>query len=224
MSHCWGALKPVQLTAGTEASLRAGIPTDCLPKSFRDAISMAIQFCVPYIWIDSMNIFQDSLDDWSREAAVMRDVYSHALCNIAATGASDGFVGLFFERDPDVHCPFWVNIDGLRPNAREFQSRSYPAGTYGLLPPDAWEDDLELSPLNRRAWVFQERLLSTRVMHFSGFQVFWECLENASSEVFPDALPPLAQPSWYKDAGWLKRVLFRDQNDDAWGKDLYRSW
>lgn len=48
------------------------------------------------------------------------------------------------------------------------------------------------SPLGQRAWVFQERLLSKRMLHFGLDQIFWECdeLPNAS-ETFPLGLPDL---------------------------------
>lgn len=224
LSHCWGSLKPIQLTAGTEASLRAGVSTDRLPKTFRDAIFIAIKFSVRYLWIDSVCIFQDSLEDWHREAAAMCDVYSHAICNVAATGASDGSVGLFFKRDSTLHCPFWVQMDGLSWNSWDPKSYAYPAGIYALLPIDAWEDDLEFGPLNHRAWVLQERLLSTRVMHFSASQVFWECLENSSGEVFPDALPSSAQPFWFYDPADLKRQMFQNQREETWQERLYSAW
>jgi len=34
---------------------------------------------------------------------------------------------------------------------------------------------LEQSALNQRGWVFQERALSRRLLHFMGSQVYWEC-------------------------------------------------
>lgn len=36
--------------------------------------------------------------------------------------------------------------------------------------------------LNRRAWVLQERLLSTRVLHYSNRELFWECLTCSARE------------------------------------------
>jgi Heterokaryon incompatibility protein (HET) len=216
-------MNPMLLTAGSETSFRAGISTDFLPKTFRDAISIANRFSIHYLWIDSMCIFQDDLSDWHKEAAVMCDVYSNALCNIAATGASDVSTGLFFERDPAGECAFWVNT-----NWRLFESRTeglvYPAGVYGIFLCDQWTNDLELGPLNSRAWVMQERFLSTRVLHFSTSQVFWECLENTSSEVFPDAIPQFAKPLWFLDSQSLKRIFIKTQRRDEWGDDLYKEW
>jgi hypothetical protein len=223
LSHCWGNLKPIQLTAETEASLRAGISISSLPKTFRDAIFITSNFSVPYLWVDSICIFQDDLKNWHREATAMCDVYSYALCNIAATGASDGSVGLFFERDLTACCPFWV-CTNWRLQDIVTENPLYPARIYELFPSDQWTFDLEWGPLNQRAWVMQERFLSTRVMHFSGSQLFWECLENTSSEVFPNAIPLSAQPDWYYDSQWLKRIFFQTQRDDQWQDRLYTSW
>jgi hypothetical protein len=48
-----------------------------------------------------------------------------------------------------------------------------------------WRDRLERAPLNARAWVFHERVLSSRILHFSHSQLFWECQEKGACEAFP---------------------------------------
>src|SRR4051812_38751569 len=53
-----------------------------------------------------------------------------------------------------------------------------------------WQRYIEYAPVNTRAWVFQERLLSPRVVHFAKDQIFWECHELRASEGFPGGLPP----------------------------------
>jgi hypothetical protein len=45
-------------------------------------------------------------------------------------------------------------------------------------------------PLFRRAWAFQERLLSPRVLHYAMDQLFWECREHEACQFFPFGLPP----------------------------------
>lgn len=153
----------------------------------------------------------------------MREVYSYALCNIAATGASNSYDGLFFERDPSGECPFraqatWVLRDALDGDVLCLTR------IYQLFPCDQWETDLEGGPLNQRAWVMQERFLSTRVLHFATSQVFWECLENSSGELFPNAVPKMAQPNWFLDSQWLKRAFFQTPRDDKWEENRYRAW
>jgi hypothetical protein len=45
---------------------------------------------------------------------------------------------------------------------------------------------VDKAPLGTRAWVVQERLLSTRTLHFGANQLFWDCNSATGSEVFPD--------------------------------------
>ena len=45
------------------------------------------------------------------------------------------------------------------------------------------------NPLGRHGWVFQERLLSPRVVHFGQDQVFYGCSESRHCEPFPTGIP-----------------------------------
>ena len=47
-----------------------------------------------------------------------------------------------------------------------------------------------MAPLNRRAWVVQERLLAPRVLHFGSKQILWECHHLDACEMYPRGLPP----------------------------------
>jgi hypothetical protein len=210
ISHCWGNKIPMQLTAETEAFLRAGISISNLPKTFRDAIFVASQFSAPYVWIDSLCVFQDNLKDWHMEAATMCDVYSSALCNIAATGASDGSVGLFYDRIPVSECSFQVCLNLSLERLGVDENIVNATGVYEVLPCDQWKNSVEEGPLNKRAWVMQERFLSTRVLHFSASQLFWECLENRACESFPRVIPRVAEPVWMFDSQLLKRTIFKN--------------
>ena len=230
LSHCWGKSKPIQLTADSEATLRGGFSVSDLPKTFQDAVAVSNEFSVRYLWVDSLCIAQDNLSDWHSEAAVMNQVYSCALCNIAAAGASDSSIGLFFERNPTAECAFRLqtNFD-FDPNDywggnKTIKMDLYPDGTYEVFPRTHWTELVEKSILNRRAWVVQERFLSTRVLHFTASLLFWECLENSSSEVFPEVVPPFARPFWTDDTQDLKRTLFTAPKDDRWHNSLYRGW
>lgn len=111
LSHCWGNVQPICLTKETEETLRAGIKSQNLPKTFRDAVVICLRLGFRYIWIDSLSIFQDNLQDWATEAASMRSVYKNASLNVAASGATDSSVGLSFERNPLAFQPFCVTIN-----------------------------------------------------------------------------------------------------------------
>lgn len=56
---------------------------------------------------------------------------------------------------------------------------------------DEWRhggDDSFSGPLHRRGWVVQERLLSTRTIHYGSKEIFWECLTMDKSEAWPEGI------------------------------------
>ncbi|KAK4450307.1 heterokaryon incompatibility protein-domain-containing protein [Podospora aff. communis PSN243] len=53
---------------------------------------------------------------------------------------------------------------------------------------DEWSIEPEL-PLLKRGWVFQERALAPRIVHFTQDQAYWECRCLAASESVPDGPP-----------------------------------
>lgn len=73
LSHCWGKAYFIQLTQSSLSDFQKNIPYSELPKTFRDAVSMAQSLRIYYIWIDSLCIIQrqESLTDWKLEAAEM---------------------------------------------------------------------------------------------------------------------------------------------------------
>jgi hypothetical protein len=173
LSHCWGKAQVTTLTLETEPNLRAGISTQALPKTFRDAIYVCDQLDQQYLWIDSLCIRQDDPADWATESAQMHAVYANATCNIAATGAVDSSVGLFFDRNPLAHQPFSITAWGDK----------------WLCLPDWTQHTILESPLNRRSWVAQERFLSSRIMHFTSAGVYWDCNQSKNTELYPTHAP-----------------------------------
>jgi hypothetical protein len=167
----WGDGKIFKLTKSSHAALNSGISITELPKTYRDAIVVARQLKVQYIWIDALCIFQDSLEDWQNESSKMHDIYRNAFCCLAATGAKNPDDGLFRVRDP-------MRINTFI--ARERGSKK----DFLFLNPSDWEDGITNSPLGKRGWALQERLLSRRTLHF-GEQLYWECGELDANEIFP---------------------------------------
>jgi hypothetical protein len=185
LSHCWGREPIYSLLNRNIEELSKHIQTDKLPNVFRDAIFMTHLLGFRYLWIDSLCIIQDSKDDWVKEAPRMGGVYRRAACNLAATGFSDGRNGLFSTRDGKLLSPLkvYVDWDGVRPQ------RGIPIrGEYYLSDDDHWKISVCNAPLNRRAWVVQERILSPRIIHFGDKQLLWECYELKASEAFPYGL------------------------------------
>ena len=95
LSHCWGSKPVISLSQTNFESLKSGISISDLPKTFQDSITVAGWFQCKYLWIDSLCIIQDCIEDWRKENADMRHVYKNAWLNVAATGAPDSSFGLF---------------------------------------------------------------------------------------------------------------------------------
>jgi hypothetical protein len=163
LSHCWGSTTPLMLTHHTYQDFMRSIYLQAIPQSFQDAIYTAKKLDVRYLWVDSLCIIQDDREDWSREAASMGNYYRNAFVVLSSLSASDGSVGFLRPRNLDSSTRLG---SGLRIR------RARPS----------WAHIFENSPLSRRAWVFQERLLSTRIVHFEHNELFWECLEVSARE------------------------------------------
>lgn len=179
LSHCWGTADFMTLTRSNLESLKIGFSVEDLPKTFRDAIYIAKKLGIKYLWIDSLCIQQDSIEDWENEAAMMGEIYENALCNIAATGSSTSDEGCLRSRDNCLvePCTVTSNWEGLQPKI------------YSIVDHYFWRANMTSAPLNRRAWVVQERLLARRVLHFGRTQLLWECHELDACETFPRGIP-----------------------------------
>jgi hypothetical protein len=142
-----------------------GIPESALPRTFRDAFMIVRKLGLSYIWIDSLCITQDSVEDWEREALQMANVYGNSSCNITATGRNS-HEGCFKLRNPlrFVPCPAYKS-NGFHIFAQKNDS---PARR------DA--------PLLTRAWVFQEHILAPRNVYFGNSILYWHCRERLSWE------------------------------------------
>ncbi|KAK4236127.1 hypothetical protein C8A03DRAFT_35984 [Achaetomium macrosporum] len=70
LSYRWTEeTKLTNLTTKNKHQFQRSIPTDVWPKVYRDAVSIAHQLDVRYLWIDSLCIIQNQPEDWRKQAA-----------------------------------------------------------------------------------------------------------------------------------------------------------
>lgn len=149
-----------------------------LTKTFRDAVLITRSLGFAYLWIDSLCIIQDDPKDWETESSRMADVYGRSTLTIAASSSKNSSIGCFFPREPIPSIA--LNYPSESPLARSIYIRK---------PLPIFQDAVNQGPLNRRAWTFQERWLSRRILHYCQDQLHWECEEICLSEDGQRVLP-----------------------------------
>jgi len=145
LSHCWGQGPRVLTSLENVSQHKIELRVETLPKTFKDAITVCRSTGIQYLWIDSLCIIQDDLEDWEIESEKMGYIFQNAYFTIAASSASHDTDGFLLPRHPVMQSDtnFWCcePIDGLI--IGNFQMR-----------PDLGVDT---GPLNRRAWVCMSR-------------------------------------------------------------------
>ncbi|KAF5025123.1 hypothetical protein F66182_2824 [Fusarium sp. NRRL 66182] len=181
LSHTWGSVQPLRTLKGNVESFKAGLPIDMLPKTFREAVAICRRLSLRYLWIDSLCIIQDSPEEWQRQSSKMATIFENAFLTVAATKAKGHQEGLHPEDQEKNACldriPAFDLGNGVVVDI--WARLSYPNNKTGI---QHWHTErLDAStvedqwPLLTRAWVFQERLLSPRMLHFAKRELVWEC-------------------------------------------------
>ncbi|KAL9116077.1 MAG: hypothetical protein Q9227_000446 [Pyrenula ochraceoflavens] len=177
LSHCWGSATHFTTSRATIAERRAGIDTLDLPRTFHEAVIVTKRLGIRYLWIDSLCICQDDMEEWARESSNMSSVYSNAFVTIAADAADNNQKGLFVPRARKAFATTTFTTQGGQ-EVEVLASRS--SVTNATFP---WKHlELTDNPLTQRAWALQERVLSHRVLHFCREQLCFECNEQFLTE------------------------------------------
>jgi len=181
LSHCWGSKQPLVTTRKNITAWKKRIPWKALPKTFQDAVAFTRSLNIRYLWIDCLCIIQGDVKDWQKQAGKMAEIYQNSFLVLAATASHDCQGGLFrtFSR------PKSYLIQGIDSFNREFDIYVRKRTTHWSDKLNHEEKDLDVDeefPLLTRAWVYQERLLSKRVLHFCSDELVWECNEESTCQ------------------------------------------
>lgn len=169
LSYVWGRQKPSQEVA---RFIRA---SKCLPhripQTIEDAIVVALSAQQRYLWVDRYCINQYQSDEKHAQISAMADIYEGALFTI---------VGLGYDADsglPGISRPFGAQLR-FEIRGREYMSTGPTLQHY-----------LERSEWRKRAWVYQEAVLSRRCLFLTPDQAFLTCLRGTASETLPTPIP-----------------------------------
>jgi hypothetical protein len=136
-----------------------------LPRTIQDAVSVTRRLGIRFLWVDALCIIQDSIngEDWTNESSKMADVYGNANLTIAAEAAKDCKITQgFLARSPSLLTPH--EIAYYLPNGTK-------CGSVKACPVEA----PETSYLAKKAWTFQEKMLSQRILLFHSRSTSFAC-------------------------------------------------
>ncbi|KAG0648525.1 hypothetical protein D0Z07_5267 [Hyphodiscus hymeniophilus] len=192
LSYVWGTpgIETLKLSSSNveKLSQKNGLLkySQLIPTTVKDAIDVVKELGERYLWVDALCIVQDVDDDEKHhQIAAMDWLYSKALLTITAADGLNSMSGL---------C-------GVRENSRSIK-QDYVQIRPGIrfLTPIEVEQDLDSTAWNSRAWTFQERLLSKRLLIFKSGQMIWHCRSTTAHEDMPAADTGAA----YQPLRWLK--------------------
>lgn len=165
LSYCWGTNQTGITTKSNIKARHEQLNVDSLSRTIKEAIQVTRKINLKYLWVDAICIVQDSQEDKNIELANMCKIYQNALVTIVAANAANANQGFLEDRappEPATKIPFWG-----------------PDGKLGTasLRLEGWYDDGN-EPINVRAWTFQERLLSPRLLIYASHTLQYQCNQD----------------------------------------------
>ncbi|SPO01535.1 uncharacterized protein DNG_04208 [Cephalotrichum gorgonifer] len=153
LSYVWGG-DQLKLTSSTAALLKGEAGLDkvwaSIPTTIRDAILVCEELGERYLWVDALCIMQDSVKDKKLQVLRMRQIYASAKCTIASvsgTAAKEGLLPPKANGSNATECKSEAELDEL----------------------------LDKAPWSTRAWCYQEKVLSHRMIFFTTLGIYLQC-------------------------------------------------
>ncbi|KAH6887124.1 heterokaryon incompatibility protein-domain-containing protein [Thelonectria olida] len=179
LSHAWGddftELCPYHYLESNLEGLKQGIENGLLNASLRDAIAVCRALDIRYLWIDSLCIVRDSVQDLTHEFGLYHKIFGHARVTIAAASAanpSTGFLCRNLESHPAAKMKYGEGTTGESLVVTPVRQESDRTG----------ESDIESSLLNQHGWAMIERTLSSRIIYFCQNKLYFECRGSMQGE------------------------------------------
>ncbi|KAM7197967.1 Heterokaryon incompatibility protein (HET) domain containing protein [Naviculisporaceae sp. PSN 640] len=179
LSYRWGDQSQFCLMSAKVQQYHESIAFHELSKTLQEAIHTCRSIGLEYLWVDALCIVQDDMRDWAQESALMSKVYGFATCTIAAANSGEDQGGCFATRNQyQVRpCPFPNPLNPLTSKHRFYIRPQFLK--------DIFEQEVRQSAWYTRGWVFQERMLSSRLLIFGKTQMLWACQEIQAAESWP---------------------------------------
>lgn len=169
LSYCWGKRQQLMLTRDTlERFTQDGVRLNELPATISNACELCDKLGIPYLFVDSLCILQDSLDDWTEISKRMCEIYSLSALTVAAAAGRDCREGLLGNRR-------WASRLSAELRCSDTADHTGTCLVRGRMKP-------KIEPLDLRAWAMQEDLLSPKLLKIGTAYMSWHCACSAISE------------------------------------------
>ncbi|KAK0719331.1 heterokaryon incompatibility protein-domain-containing protein [Lasiosphaeris hirsuta] len=194
LSHRWTAETGTVSTTQENIAERlrgTGLDTSNLPPLFTDVLTLVANLDIPYVWIDSLCIIQNDASDWSTEAVRMGDYYQRSVFTFACSDARPGT--LFNQAGPsDIRAPL-IQMPYRDPSGK--QHGYFYLHKQNIM--ERYENAVAKSELLTRGWVFQEWILSRRIICYTSSGLFFLCQSRSPRTEIGQLIKPeliLLQP------------------------------
>lgn len=171
LSYVWGNVREGELSATMavmqDLRLPGSLRRDTLPATIWDALTVCQEIEVQYLWVDRLCIIQDSGAQKIEQIRSMDVIYSHAVLTICAMGSNDSHSGLW----------------GTAGTPRTLIQGHARIGEFEII--EVLNDDRTWRLGHkwwRRAWTYQEYLLSGSKLLFSPWNLTFECVHCVEVE------------------------------------------
>jgi len=178
LSYCWGRAREGEYVFKTDESTKLefdkGIPLEDVPRTLKDAFHLTKKLGFDYLWVDALCIVQGNQAEWEQESAKMGLIYANAKIVLSSTQSSNVNDGVFMPRSTiplsqDIPGPKGVMYARRNMNHEIITSCRTKSNKW-------WEANINNTfPVLSRGWCFQERMLATRIVHFTPTELVWEC-------------------------------------------------
>ncbi|KAI1826769.1 heterokaryon incompatibility protein-domain-containing protein [Xylaria intraflava] len=209
LSYCWGsdtdAGLQLKTTSRSLADRMAGFLIADLPQAIQDAVIFTRALGINYLWVDSICIIQDELEDWNREAAQLAHIYGCAYVTLCSLTPSCR-IGFLCPKYPQITTTFRSSISSDITGDLLFQFESCSMIGAGR---EAWIDRVPESRWFSRGWTFQESMMATRAILFGNLNAILICPTKEIAMMGPS-----------KDRGFLSLEDLSIMNKEM----LYQTW
>jgi hypothetical protein len=193
LSYVWGPPEAQKLRA-SKANIHSleqpgALVNSSLPATLDNAITVCEKLGEQYLWVGSLCILQDDADDKAREISRMDITYSSAFLNIVAAAGDNADFGI-------------PGVSSLERSTAQKKTKLHDCEIVQTIP--SMLKIVDSSVWNTRGWTYQERILATRCLFFSPFQLYFTCNEVVQHE---DATVDAHRPP--------KSSVLRDQLDNG---------